>query len=188
MQSAIKVYLIIGVMVLMPILYFGLRAAFKYKNEETKKRFYRGVILTLVGLLIAEAAVFGLYSYTVANLPMLIMERAVRDAAAGTLEGKEYLAEGAAVDVEGFDGAQWSGAMIALPKKVMEDEDGHQLFPARLEKEDETTCVILFRLTEDDAGETVVPARIESMEYIAPEEIEEKIGGKMTYFDTSALK
>ena len=88
----------------------------------------------------------------------------------------------------GFNGAEWSGAMIALPKKVMEDEEGRQLFPARVEKADETACIILFRLTEDAEGETVVPARIESMEYIAPEDVEEKIGGKMTYFNTSALK
>ena len=188
MLSSVKVYLIIGVMVLMPILYFGLRAAFRYKHEETMKRFKQGIILTIVGLVLAEAAVFGLYSYTVNNLPMLVMERAVRDAAAGTLEGKNYLAEGAVVDAEGFSGADWSGAMIAMPKKVMEDEEGHQLFPVRLETADEISCVLLFRLSEDAEGETAVPARIESMEYIAPEEIEEKIGVKMTYFDTSALK
>ena len=188
MQSAVKVYLIIGVMALMPILYFGLRAAFKYKNEETMKRFRQGVILTIVGLVLAEAAVFGLYAYTVNNLPMLVMERAVRDAAAGQLEGQAYLAEGAQVDMEGFAGADWSGAMIALPKKVMTDDEGRQLFPARVQKEDETCCVVLFRLSEDAAGETLVPARIEAMEYVAPEEVEEKIGGKMTYFNTSALK
>lgn len=185
MHSARTVYLIIGVMALMPILYFGLRAAFKRRKLGQGKVFAGYVAATVAGCVLAVAAVLGLYRYSVNSLPLLVMERAVRDAAAGNLAGQAYLAEGAQVETAGFDAQSWSGAMICMPKKVMQDDEGRQLYPVQVEL-DERACIMLFRLAEQN-GEAVVPAQIESVEYVAPEDVEEKIGGKMTYFDTSRL-
>ena len=185
MHSARTVYLIIGVMALMPILYFGLRAAFKRRKLGQHKVFTGYVAATVAGCVLAVAAVFGLYRYSVNNLPLLVMERAVRDAAGGNIAGQAYLAENAQVQIDGFDAQSWSGAMICMPKKVMQDDTGRQLYPVQVELGDRA-CIMLFRLTEEN-GEAAVPAKIESVEYVAPEDVEEKVGGKMTYFDTSLL-
>ena len=167
MHSARTVYLIIGVMALMPILYFGLRAALKRRKLGQRRVFTGYVAATAAGCVLAVAAIFGLYRYSVNSLPLLVMERAVRDAASGSIAGQAYLAEG------------------AQPKKVMQDGEGRQLYPVQVELGDRA-CILLFRLAEEN-GEALVPARVESVEYIAPEDVEEKIGGKMTYFDTSRL-
>ena len=60
-----------------------------------------------------------------------------------------------------------------------------RLYPVQVELGDRA-CIMLFRLTEEN-GEAAVPAKIESVEYVAPEDVEEKVGGKMTYFDTCLL-
>ena len=185
MHSARTVYLIIGVMALMPILYFGLRAALKRRKLGPRRVFTGYVAATAAGCVLAVAAIFGLYRYSVNSLPLLVMERAVRDAASGSIAGQAYLAEGAQVETSGFDGQGWSGAMVRMPKKVMQDGEGRQLYPVQVELGDRA-CILLFRLAEEN-GEALVPARVESVEYIAPEDVEEKIGGKMTYFDTSRL-
>lgn len=103
MHSARTVYLIIGVMALMPILYFGLRAALKRRKLGQGKVFAGYVAAMVAGCVLAVAAVLGLYRYSVNSLPLLVMERAVRDAAAGNLAGQAYLAEGAQVETAGFD-------------------------------------------------------------------------------------
>lgn len=99
MQSARIVYIIIGVMALMPIIYFGLRAALKRKKLGEQKRYITYMAMTAVGCVLAIAAAFGLYQYSLNSLPMLVMERTVRTVASqGNMQGSPLLSQGASVD------------------------------------------------------------------------------------------
>jgi hypothetical protein len=187
MQSARYVYTMIGVMALLPILYFGLRAAFHRKKQD-RRRFILYLAATVAGCLLAVAACWGLYAYSINHLPMLVMERAAREAIdRGSLQGEPYMIEGASIQLEGLEGDAWKGAMVSMPKKVMEDDQGRQIYPVKVEK-DGVIGIFLFRLSVDEDGDARIPAVVESVEYIAPDQVEERIGAKMTYFDTGVIQ
>ena len=187
MQSARYVYIMIAVMALMPILYFGLRAALRRRKQKQQRRFTTYMVAVIVGCLLAVAACAGLYTYSVNHLPMLVMERAVRMIIGqDSLQGQPYMMEAAAIDLEGLEDSLWKGAMVSLPKKVMEDDEGRQIYPVKVEK-DGIIGMFVFRLSVEEDGNAIIPAVVESIEYITPDQVEERIGGKMTYFITSVI-
>lgn len=186
MSDARNVYIIIFVMLLLPIIFYMLRR--RYRTKDTKKK-TRCLIYMAIMIVIAGAACFGLYSYTIKTEPLLVAEQAARTLYQADIEGqdaksvlvdKNLMQESGDIVEQGQgDWNQFAGAVVNMPDKTI-DLEGDKYYPVALDANG--TRVLIAIQVKEEKGNT----QAEQIRILWPEEIGDKVDS-VTFFESGHL-